>query len=114
MRISDWSSDVCSSDLTAIAPGSVEALAGLLSDDVRLSADGGGKVTAARRVMHGSEEVLRFIHAGLHVWWASGTLQEATINCTRGFPFRDSGDTHATASFACNATRHRTQVSTHP
>src|SRR3546814_19309753 len=50
--------------------------------------------------MHGSEEVLRFIQAGLHVWWASGTLEEATINGTRGFLFRDGGDKVATASFA--------------
>src|SRR3546814_11929751 len=79
-----------------------EAVAVLRSDDVRLSADGGGKVTAARRVMHGSEEVLRFIQAGLPVWWASGTLEEATINGTRGFLFRDCGYTVAAASFARN------------
>lgn len=85
---------------TAIATGSVDALAGLLSDDVRLSADGGGKVSAARRVMHGPEEVLRFIQAGLHAWWASGQLEEATINGNRGFLFRDGGDIDATVSFA--------------
>src|SRR5690606_369897 len=69
---------------TAIATGSVDALAGLLSDDVRLSADGGGRVPAARRVMHGPEEVLRFIQAGLHAWWADSRLEEATINGRRG------------------------------
>jgi RNA polymerase sigma-70 factor (ECF subfamily) len=85
---------------TAIATGSVDALAGLLSDDVRLSADGGGKVSAARRVMHGPEEVLRFVQAGLHAWWASGQLEEATINGNRGFLQYD-GDTIASAvSFA--------------
>ena len=36
-------------------------------DDVRLSADGGGKVSAARRVMHGPEEVLHFIQAGTRI-----------------------------------------------
>ena len=85
---------------TAIATGSVDALAGLLSADVRLSADGGGKVSAARRVMHGPEEVLRFVQAGLHAWWASGQLEEATINGNRGFLFRDGGDIDATVSFA--------------
>ncbi|MDN5780888.1 MAG: RNA polymerase sigma factor SigJ [Luteimonas sp.] len=85
---------------TAIATGSVDALAGLLSDDVRLSADGGGRVSAARRVMHGPEEVLRFIQAGLHAWWATGQLEEATINGNRGFLFRDGGNTAATVSFA--------------
>lgn len=81
---------------TAIATGSVEALAGLLSDDVRLSADGGGKVTAARRVMHGPEEVLRFIQAGLHEWWAGSRLEEATINGRIGL-IQHEGDTVAAA-----------------
>jgi RNA polymerase sigma-70 factor (ECF subfamily) len=85
---------------TAITTGSVDTLAGLLSDDVRLSADGGGKVSAARRVMRGPEEVLRFIQAGLHAWWASGTLEEAAINGNRGFLFRDGVDIDATVSFA--------------
>ncbi|MGN7727240.1 RNA polymerase sigma factor SigJ [Luteimonas sp. 22616] len=85
---------------TAIATGSVDALAGLLSDEVRLSADGGGKVSAARRVMHGPEEVLRFVQAGLHAWWASGQLEEATINGNRGFLFRDGDHIDATVSFA--------------
>lgn len=85
---------------TAIATGSVDTLAGLLSDDVRLSADGGGKVSAARRVMHGPEEVLRFIQSGLHAWWASGRLEATTINGNRGFLQYD-GDTIASAvSFA--------------
>src|SRR3546814_18491236 len=60
--------------------------------------------------MHGSEEVLRFIQAGLHVWWASGTLEEATITGTRGFLFRDGGDTGATASFERNDAGQLTDV----
>ena len=95
---------------TAIATGSVETLASLLSDDVRLSADGGGRVTAARRVMHWPEEVLRFIQAGLHVWWASGRLEEATINGNRGFLFRDGGHIDATVSFAYDETGLLTDV----
>lgn len=85
---------------TAIATGSVDALAGLLSDDVRLSADGGGKVSAARRVMHGPEEVLRFIQTGLHAWWATGRLEEATINGNRGFLLHDGDAIVSTVSFA--------------
>ena len=85
---------------TAIATGSVDALAGLLSDDVRLSADGGGKVSAARRVMHGSEEVLRFIQTGLHAWWATGRLEEATVNGNRGFLLHDGDAIVSTVSFA--------------
>jgi len=84
----------------AIATGSIDALAGLLSDDVRLSADGGGKVSAARRVMRGAGEVLRFIQQGLHVWWSSGQLQEATINGNLGFLLREGDKVVSTVSFA--------------
>ena len=85
---------------TAIATGSVEDLAGLLSDDVRLSADGGGKVSAARRVMHGPEEVLRFIQAGLHEWWAGSRLEEATINGRLGLIQHEGDAVAAAVTFA--------------
>ena len=85
---------------TAIATGSVEDLAGLLSDDVRLSTDGGGKVSAARRVMHGPEEVLRFIQAGLHEWWAGSRLEEATINGRLGLIQHEGDAVAAAVTFA--------------
>ena len=84
----------------AIATGSVETLAGLLSDDVRLSADGGGKVSAARRVMHGPEEVLRFIQAGLHAWWAGSRLEQATINGRLGLIQHEGDAVAAAVTFA--------------
>jgi RNA polymerase sigma-70 factor (ECF subfamily) len=85
---------------TAIATGSVDDLAGLLSADVRLSADGGGKVSAARRVMHGPEEVLRFIQAGLHEWWAGSRLEEATINGRLGLIQHEGDAVAAAVTFA--------------
>ncbi|WP_417472283.1 RNA polymerase sigma factor SigJ [Luteimonas mephitis] len=85
---------------TAIATGSVDALAGLLSDDVRLSADGGGRVSAARRVMHGPAEVLRFIRAGLHEWWAGSRLEEATINGRLGLIQHEGDAVAAAVTFA--------------
>lgn len=85
----------------AIQHGRTDALAQLLSADVRLAADGGGKVTAARRVMVGNDEVLRFISAGLRVWWADYTLERVMLNGNLGLILRD-GDGHvsATASFS--------------
>jgi RNA polymerase sigma factor (sigma-70 family) len=85
---------------TAIATGSVADLAGLLSADVRLSADGGGRVSAARRVMRGPGEVLRYIQAGLHAWWASRQLEEVPINSNRGFLLRDGDAIVSTVAFA--------------
>lgn len=83
----------------AIATGSVDALASLLSADVRLAADGGGKVAAARRVMRGRHEVLRFIQAGLHVWWAGSELHETGLNGGRGLLQYEHGRVVAAVSF---------------
>jgi RNA polymerase sigma-70 factor (ECF subfamily) len=95
---------------TAIATGSVDDLAGLLSADVRLSADGGGKVSAARRVMHGPEEVLRFVQAGLHAWWTSGQLEEATINGRLGLIQHEGDAVAAAVTFAWDADGRLTDV----
>ncbi len=86
----------------AISTGSTAVLATLLSDEVRLSADGGGKVSATRRVMRGPGEVLRFIEAGLHVWWPSEALMEVPLNGEPGFVVRDGDGIVATVSFAWN------------
>ena len=40
--------------------GDMEDLVSLLSDDITVWSDGGGKVTAARHPIHGSEKVARF------------------------------------------------------
>lgn len=85
----------------AIQHGRTEALARLLSADVRLAADGGGKVTAAREVVVGNDKVLKFITAGLHVWWAGLTLERAVLNGNLGLILRDGdGRVSASASFA--------------
>lgn len=84
----------------AIATGSVDALAALLSAEVRLSADGGGKVAAARRVMRGPDEVLRFVQGGLHVWWQGSDLREAMLNGNRGLLQYEDGKVVAAVSFA--------------
>ncbi|MFD6219476.1 RNA polymerase sigma-70 factor [Nocardia asteroides] len=47
--------------LLAAATGDVTALRALLADDVVSTADGGGKVTAARRPVHGGDLVARYL-----------------------------------------------------
>ncbi len=86
----------------AIATGSTTWLATLLANDVRLTADSGGKVSAARRVMRGHGEVLRFIEAGLHVWWTPDAMTETLINGQPGFVVRDAAGIDAAVSFAWN------------
>lgn len=47
--------------LEACVSGDLGALLSLLSEDVTLWSDGGGKVTAARNPIHGSDRVARFL-----------------------------------------------------
>src|SRR3546814_4231147 len=70
------------------------------SDDGRLAADGGGKVSAARRVMHGPEEVLRLIQGGLHELWAGSKLEDATINGRLGLIQHEGDAVAAAVTFA--------------
>ncbi|MBS7455575.1 RNA polymerase sigma factor SigJ [Coralloluteibacterium stylophorae] len=87
----------------AVATGSTSRLARLLAADVRLSADGGGKVSATRRIMRGPAEVLRFVEAGLHVWWAGAAIEEVALNGGRGLLVRDGGGITAAVSFGYDA-----------
>jgi RNA polymerase sigma-70 factor, ECF subfamily len=47
--------------VNAARSGDVQTLMGLLADDVRLTADGGGKVPAALNVIEGADRTARFI-----------------------------------------------------
>src|SRR3546814_17048529 len=80
------------------------------SDDGRLAADGGGKVSAARRVIHGPEEVLRFIPGGLHEWWAGSKLEEATINGRLGLIQHEGDAVAAAVTFAWDEDGRFTEV----
>ena len=85
---------------TAVTSGATAKLAALLSDDVRLSADGGGKVPAARKVLHGKEKVLGFLAKGLHRFWAGYRWRVAAINGSRAIMLEQAGTTVAVVTFA--------------
>lgn len=84
----------------AVTSGATAKLATLLSDDVRLSADGGGKVPAARKILHGKETVLGFLAKGLHRFWADFRWRVATINGSRAITLEQAGTTVAVVTFA--------------
>ena len=85
---------------TAVSSGATKDLATLLSDDVRLSADGGGKVPAARKVMLGKEKVLGFIAKGLHSFWADFRWHATNMNGGRAITLEQGGATVAVVTFA--------------
>ena len=84
----------------AIASGATADLAALLSDDIRLTADGGGKAPAILEVLQGKAEVMAFVMGVLRQFWAALDWIPTDINGGRGAILREGAATIATLSFA--------------
>ena len=84
----------------AVTEGATEQLAMLLSNDIRLSADGGGKVPTILNILRGKNHVLAFLFKGLKKYWAGHRWVNVDINGARGFAIKHNGATVATVSFA--------------
>lgn len=84
----------------AIMSGSADGLTSLLSDDIRVVADSGGKAAAIRRTLYGAEEVVTFLAGGLHRYWTDLEWVRTDINGNRGLLIRQDGVTTAAVSFA--------------
>ena len=84
----------------AVEEGSAAPLAELLSSDIRLSTDGGGKVAALRDTLHGREPVLRFISQSLSRYWIGFDWVMTELNGGRGALLQKDGETVAAVSFA--------------
>lgn len=85
---------------SAVADGSTGELAALLSSDVRLSADGGGKATTIPNALRGKDHVLAFIGKGLRKYWADLEWNVMLLNGLRGIVLKEDGAPVATVSFA--------------
>jgi RNA polymerase sigma factor (sigma-70 family) len=85
----------------AIRTGRPGNLAAMLARDVRLTADGGGKVAAAAGVVEG-EAVLAFLTERLNEWWAAYEWSFAELNGAQGLVLKQAGEVVATVSFAFN------------
>jgi RNA polymerase sigma-70 factor (ECF subfamily) len=84
----------------AITSGSAAKFASLLSDDIRLSADGGGKVPTVLNVLQGKAEVLTFLLEQLHEYWIDYNWVFVNINGARGIVLKHDGAAVAAVSFA--------------
>ncbi|WP_429810778.1 RNA polymerase sigma factor SigJ [Ensifer sp. B1-9] len=84
----------------AIHGGSVAGLSALLSADVKLTADGGGKVATVLGVLSGKETVLAFIIDRLTEYWAHYTWEIGDINGGRGIVLRDEAKNEIAATVA--------------
>ena len=83
----------------AISSGSADPLAALLSDEIELSADSGGKVQTIQQVLHGKAAVLAFL-AQARQWWNTYDWVAAEINGGRSIILQKDGATTASISFA--------------
>ncbi|NIA70071.1 sigma-70 family RNA polymerase sigma factor [Pelagibius litoralis] len=84
----------------AVEEGTTGPLAELLSSDIRLSTDGGGKVVALRDTLEGREAVLRFVSQGLSRYWIGFDWVVTELNGGRGVLLEKEGETVAAVSFA--------------
>ncbi len=85
--------------LAACAEGDLDGLMSLVSEDVVLWTDGGGKVKAARRPIHGASKVARFLIAIAKDIPPGVEFQEAVINGEPGYLFVEDGVVTTTVSF---------------
>lgn len=95
---------------TAVETADIEPLSTLLSEDVKLSADGGGKVPANLAELVGKREVLEFIGGKLPVFWRAYLWQHALINGVPGALLSEQGRITASVSLSLNAEGRLTQV----
>lgn len=84
----------------AIASGATQQLAVLLSDEVELCADSGGKVPTLRETLSGKASVLAFITDALRGYWAPYDWQTTDVNGGRGVLLRSTGRLVALVTFA--------------
>lgn len=94
----------------AVTQGATTQLASLLSKDIRLSADGGGKVPTILNILQGKDHVLAFLLKGLHKYWADHQWVIVDINGARGIVLKHNGATVATVSFAYNESGKATDI----
>ncbi|QWP77738.1 RNA polymerase sigma factor SigJ [Lysobacter sp. K5869] len=84
---------------TAIVQGRTAPLAALLSQQIALHADGGGKATAAAQALHGSDAVLGFIESVLHPACREDRWTFVDLNGSRGVILERAGKIEAAISF---------------
>lgn len=83
----------------AIRTGRPGKLTAMLASDVRLTADGGGKVAAVIDILEG-KAVLTFLTDRLNEWWAAYDWSFAELNGAKGLVLKQGGEIVAAVSFA--------------
>jgi RNA polymerase sigma-70 factor (ECF subfamily) len=93
----------------AVSGGGTDHLAALLSDDITVCADSGGKVPSIAKTLHGKTEVLQFVTMTQR-WWKTFRWVEANLNGGRGVILMDDGVPVAAMSFAYDESGRATDI----
>lgn len=94
----------------AVSEGSTQTLSDLLSNDIRLTADGGGKVPTIMEALAGKSEVTSFLAIELRSYWKDYQWEIVDINGERGFVLKHDGVTEAVVSFAYDMVGRTTDI----
>jgi RNA polymerase sigma-70 factor, ECF subfamily len=84
----------------AVMSGSTNQLAALLSSDIRLTTDTGGKTVAATRILE-REDVFNALRRA-HVWWEGCQWEITDMNGGRSAILKKNGRPTLTISLSCN------------
>jgi len=87
----------------AVNSGETGRLRTLLADDIALRADGGGKASAASRVLEGPEEIMGFITRVLGRAWPQWQQVRTEINGSLGMILYDGDTIRASITFGFDA-----------
>lgn len=85
-------SELLSAFQKAITTGSLTTLSTMLSEDIELHTDGGGKVRAALRVLTGRDTIEIFLRQVLCKAWPGYELKTAEINGRQGLIASEDGE----------------------
>ncbi|GGA51372.1 sigma factor [Nitratireductor aestuarii] len=85
---------------SAVSTGRTEQLAALMSGDIELRADGGGRVPTQAAPIFGGSGVLTFIRDQLSGYWAAYDWRPTAINGALGALLLEEGRIAASVSFA--------------
>ena len=96
--------------LLAVKTGELKPLEALLSSEVEMWADGGGKVLAAMNVVRGQNRVARFLNGLWRKNWLLGDVERTTINGLPGLALTLDDRVYAVISLSSNADGRITQV----
>jgi len=84
----------------AVTNGEISELTSLLSGDIRLSADGGGKVPVILKPIKGKESVITFMVDSLKIYWANCQWKKIDVNNSLGFILKEGINIIAILSFS--------------